>query len=350
MANKFINIFFLYLRVILGAIVSNFLYFWVFLEINSLIFLLILSSGANSLFSSSLIKYYFFQSLRSSIFLVTIIWVYLNRFYRGGLNIILILRIFIKLGIMPFHFWVVRVVGFIRWENFFLIISLQKILPIILIKRLTIGNLLIYYCLLNIIFSSFIVLSQLIFKKMLVFTSIFTIRWVLPLLGPRFFLAITIFILYLFLLFNLVAFIKAYSLNFLQQGFLKQISFLEKIIKFIFIASLGGVPPFLGFFIKINLLLELQKVGVPIIFVILILILSVVVLNFYISINLSNLTSIKSIFFLKKISTFSQYGGILILTNFLPVLFLVLILARWRYFENINWSLHSRAIIQPKSN
>lgn len=90
---------------------SNWLYVWIGLEINLLSFIPLVIHGTEDLEVESMIKYFLVQSLGSCIILF--IYLSINIYLIDDLffiNIIMVFRFIIKMGIFPFHFWLVHVI------------------------------------------------------------------------------------------------------------------------------------------------------------------------------------------------------------------------------------------------
>lgn len=156
------------------------------------------------------------------------------------------------MGAAPFHFWLPEVINGLNWINRIIVLTWQKIAPIILLFY----NIKITAFLRTVVVISSLIgglggLNQTRIRKILAFSSINHIGWIIS----RSFNSQRIWIVYfcsysvisinLILIFNIFS---RYSLNQLFNFINK-----NKTIKFIFILnflSLGGLPPFLGFLPK----------------------------------------------------------------------------------------------------
>ena len=79
---------------------------------------------------------YYIVSVISRIFLFFIIIVYLSsiRFVKSNIfNFIVQILFFLKIGIFPFHFWIIFSYEIINWKQIFLISTLIKFIPIYII-------------------------------------------------------------------------------------------------------------------------------------------------------------------------------------------------------------------------
>jgi len=120
---------------------------WVSLEVNILSFLPIMSSNDLSPFENT-IKYFLVQSLASIMFItVTIVRIFK---YKYRIERVLILSIVLKLGIAPFHSWFIIIIKITNLHNLFLLSTLQKFIPLVIIRSFNIKyNLILALFILN---------------------------------------------------------------------------------------------------------------------------------------------------------------------------------------------------------
>ena len=218
---------------------------WISIEITLMFFIPCIILNKRILESYSSLKYFIFQCLGSIFFILGCIdFFFLNTF-----------GLFLKLGLFPNHFWIFIVSKRLSWKNFFFIITIQKILPLIFLilslrYTLKIFILIIY---LNSIIGNLGRLNQIDLRFLLVFSSINHMTWII--LSRIFnifyfyfyFFSYVILNVYLYLVFN---FNNSY---FLYQIFLKKNNNFKIFTFFFFFIffSFLGFPPLLGFFIKI---------------------------------------------------------------------------------------------------
>lgn len=145
-------------------------------------------------------------------------------------------------------------------KNFFLL-TWQKINPLIILILL-LKNYIInlnLFILSSLIIGSISGLNYSSFKKIISFSSINQLRWIIIRLINNKLIKLFI-IFYLLLIWIIIKSIKLFKLKFLNQLFnLKpKIKFIKLFI-FINFLSLGGLPPFLGFFPKIFIILKINN-------------------------------------------------------------------------------------------
>lgn len=165
------------------------------------------------------------------------------------------------MGAAPFHFWFPEVIEGLNWIRSLIILTWQKIAPLILlIYNSYLSIFLIFVIILNILIRGLIGLNQLRLRKILTFSSINHIGWIIPAINFSLNVWIIYFIIYSIITINLIL-----IFNYLNLFFIKQIiiqfsnNLILKLFFYLNFFSLGGLPPFLGFFPKwliINQLVE----------------------------------------------------------------------------------------------
>uniref|UniRef100_T1H788 NADH-ubiquinone oxidoreductase chain 2 n=1 Tax=Megaselia scalaris TaxID=36166 RepID=T1H788_MEGSC len=147
----------------------------------------------------------------------------------------------LKRGIAPFHFFP-NVIEGLNINSFILLT--QKIAPLILISYL-ITNYLFIPIILSIIVGSLGGLNQTSLRKIIAYSSINHLGIGAAIITE---IRLNYFLFYSFLSITLIYFFNINKLFFINQIYSQ---LLKKLILFLNFLSLGGLPPFLGFFPKI---------------------------------------------------------------------------------------------------
>lgn len=232
---------------------------WIGLEINLLSFIPLIRNKKNIFLSESSIKYFIIQAIASAILLFIIIFSFLinrNNFYEEReitliFNILISSIIIIKIGAAPFHFWFPSISEGLNWFNNLILITWQKIAPIIILSYCLNFN----YITILILASTFVGglggLNQTSLRKLIAFSSINHIGWIISRLLFSENIWFVYFLFYFVLLMNIILIINLLNIYFINQTFIYVFSNKYiKIIFFLLLLSLGGLPPFLGFFPK----------------------------------------------------------------------------------------------------
>nr|WGL39496.1 NADH dehydrogenase subunit 2 [Typhlodessus monteithi] len=232
---------------------------WMGLEINLLSFIPLIKDKFNSLSSESSIKYFLIQALASSIFLFLIIMnltkiKMLMNFYTLNEIILMMMNstILLKLGAAPFHFWFPEMIEGLNWLNSLILMTWQKIAPLIIIS----------YLMKNMVFTSMIIilstligsiggLNQTNLQKILAYSSINHIGWMISTFLINNYLWTIYFMIYSLTSLTIILMFKKFNIFLMKQIFtMMNKNFLIKFSIMMNFLSLGGLPPFLGFLPK----------------------------------------------------------------------------------------------------
>nr|YP_010166660.1 NADH dehydrogenase subunit 2 [Lioporeus pilatei]QRV62751.1 NADH dehydrogenase subunit 2 [Lioporeus pilatei] len=269
---------------------------WMGLEINLLSFIPLISYKNNSYSSESSIKYFLIQAMASSMFLFSIILMMFKSKMINDLffmdNIMLMIMnstILLKMGAAPFHFWFPEIMEGLSWMNSLLLMTWQKIAPMIILSYMIKSNM---YIPMIIMMSSFIGsiggLNQISLRKILAYSSINHIGWMLS----SFLINETLWLMY-FLIYSFINLSIILTFNKLNIFLLKNLfssmnnNYMMKFFTFMNLLSLGGLPPFLGFLPK---WLIIQNLSFKFFFLNLFMIMmTLITLFFYIRISYSSI-------------------------------------------------------------
>nr|YP_009255427.1 NADH dehydrogenase subunit 2 [Anopheles homunculus]AND46637.1 NADH dehydrogenase subunit 2 [Anopheles homunculus]AWB98225.1 NADH dehydrogenase subunit 2 [Anopheles homunculus]AWB99421.1 NADH dehydrogenase subunit 2 [Anopheles homunculus] len=230
---------------------------WMGLEINLLSFIPLMNDNKKNLLTSeSSLKYFLIQAFASSILLFAIIMLmffYNNNFYLiNKINEILILStLLLKSGAAPFHFWFPEVMEGLSWVNSLILMTWQKLAPLMLISYNFMYNFFMMSIILSMLIGSLMGLNQTSLRKLMAFSSINHLGWMLLAMMNNELIWLSYFLLYSFLSFSIIILFNNFKLFYFNQIF--NISMMNPIIKlliFLNFLSLGGLPPFLGFLPK----------------------------------------------------------------------------------------------------
>lgn len=229
---------------------------WIGLEINLLSFIPLIRDSNNLKSTESSLKYFLTQALASTVLLFAVILLILKNNINNEINesftsIILISTLLLKRGAAPFHFWFPNLIEGLNWLNALLLITWQKIAPLILISYLNSNYLLIIRIILSVIVGALGGLNQTSLRKLIAFSSINHLGWMFRAIIISESIWLIYFLFYSFLSITLRLIFHMFKLFHLNQLFSWFIN--RKILKFtLFInfLSLGGLPPFLGFLPK----------------------------------------------------------------------------------------------------
>nr|QZZ18189.1 NADH dehydrogenase subunit 2 [Bibasis miraculata] len=290
-SNKMFFFFILIMSTLISISSNSWLGCWIGLEINLLSFIPLISNSNNLMSSEAALKYFLTQTIASINFLFTILlkMIFFKNFEINNLFSILInSSLLMKMGSTPFHFWFPNIVEGLSWLNCFILMSWQKITPMILISYYMNKNFLFFVMMINTIIGSIGGINQVSLRKLMSFSSINNLGWMLISIMISETLFLFYFIVYSFLISIICFFFHMLNIYFINQMFIFNMNFLLKFIMLMNFLSLGGLPPFLGFFPKwiiINFLILKKFFIITFIFILT----SLITLFYYIRIMYSSI-------------------------------------------------------------
>nr|QHD47982.1 NADH dehydrogenase subunit 2 [Indonemoura auriformis] len=232
---------------------------WMGLEINLLSFIPLMTNSKNLFSTEASLKYFLIQALASATLLLSVILgsLMINPSLISfspstGLNMLISSSLLLKMGAAPFHFWFPGVMEGLNWMNGLMLLTWQKIAPLMLISYTF--KLDMFFSI--IIISSIIIgslggLNQTSIRKILAYSSINHLGWLLGGMAAGENVWSIYFLTYTFLSVTLILMMNAFKLMHVNQIFaLNSINPVNKFAFFVTLLSLGGLPPFIGFMPK----------------------------------------------------------------------------------------------------
>nr|WEF74936.1 NADH dehydrogenase subunit 2 [Parnassius epaphus] len=290
-SNKMFFYFILFFSTLISISANSWLGCWIGLEINLLSFIPLISNSKNLLSSEAALKYFLTQSIASINFLFSILlkMIMLKNFEINNLISILInSSMLMKMGSTPFHFWFPNIIEGLSWFNCFILMTWQKISPMILLSYYMNYNFLMFIMIFNVIVGTMGGINQTSLRKLMSFSSINNLGWMLVALMMTENLWIFYLMMYSFLISIMCFFFNTMNIYYINQLFIMNMKFSLKMFLLINFLSLGGLPPFLGFFPKwiiINFLIVNKLFIISFIFIMM----SLIMLFFYIRIMYSSI-------------------------------------------------------------
>ena len=278
-----------FLLLLLGSIISisssSWFTAWIGLELNLMCFIPLITTKINPYLSEAAVKYFLIQAIGSALLISSSLFYIPFSFIRHTLILISLL---LKLAAAPFHFWFPQIVEGLTWPQVFLLSTVQKLAPIILISYLQLTpfiiNIIIFSAILSAILGAIGGLNVIFLRKIIAFSSINHLSWLLIAILTREIFWLLYFIIYSIILSTII--IIFFKLNVFI--FSRLIQFYHNnsyhfILIIINLLSLGGLPPLVGFVPK-WLLIQLIINYYLIIPILILLFSSLITLYFYLRI------------------------------------------------------------------
>nr|AOY39656.1 NADH dehydrogenase subunit 2 [Scolytinae sp. BMNH 1040065] len=285
----------------MGSIISisslSWFYTWVGLEINLMSFITMMKTPNNKFSSESIVKYFMTQAMASFILLFSIILFTNSKEFNFELDnfssIMMSSAIFMKMGAAPLHFWFPEVSSGISWNSNLILLTWQKLAPMIIMSYLIMmPMLMMMFILASSIIGSMLGFNQTCMRKILSYSSINHMSWMIS----SMMCSMNTWLIY-FMIYSMMNIIIIKSLNSWNIYFIMQLNKIknssEKMIFMLNMFSLGGLPPFTGFIPKWITINQLSNNHMFMMTTIMIMF-SLLTLFFYLRITFSSLTMYSS--------------------------------------------------------
>nr|YP_011014076.1 NADH dehydrogenase subunit 2 [Unio terminalis]WQA10157.1 NADH dehydrogenase subunit 2 [Unio terminalis] len=291
---------------------SNWLMTWMGLEINMLGYIPLMFMKEGSSESEAAVKYLIPQSLGSTIFIASAI----ISSYFNNLQILMLIAMCLKLGVAPFHFWFPPVMASLQLTPAFILLTWQKIAPILAISSL--NSLLIKaimpIAMISALWGGIGGLNQTDIRSLLTYSSIAHTGWMLVSINSNYTILIAYLTTYILINMSIYAFLTKEHTKFYKQLFSSKEP--EKVfILAISILSLGGLPPLTGFIMKLLVLIFTEA---KMIIISGLIIGALVSLFYYLSLTFSTLLSFNKLHLTKSQMT-SKQAILFLLSQIMPL-------------------------------
>nr|URX53202.1 NADH dehydrogenase subunit 2 [Cryptotermes rotundiceps] len=229
---------------------------WMGLEINLMSFIPLMSSQENIFTTEASLKYFIIQALASSVllFLVAMEALITQAPLLSGGNTheyVILSPLLLKMGAAPMHWWFPSVMEGLSWENCLLMMTIQKMAPMMLASYLMkISPLTLTIVMMSVVAGSVGGMNQTSLRKILTYSSINHTGWMLAALMGGSNLWILYFTVYSLLTLTMTTITKMYNISFINQTMSMNGKTTIKFALFTTLLSLGGLPPFVGFLPK----------------------------------------------------------------------------------------------------
>nr|YP_010545660.1 NADH dehydrogenase subunit 2 [Acanthopleura loochooana]UYG48456.1 NADH dehydrogenase subunit 2 [Acanthopleura loochooana] len=232
---------------------------WLGLEVNLMSFIPMMVQKGVSEEVESAIKYFLIQAVASALILLLAASVFWNIGNWSMMSekifssILLMSSLFLKMGVAPFHFWLPSVISGLSWMSNSLLMTWQKVTPLFLICfffyistfQMTI------LALMSGFFGGVGGMNQTAVRGLLAYSSILHNGWMISASLVSTEMVFIYFCLYCLILLSMLSLFLIEEVKNNQQflGLFMQNKFNQSYFC-VSILSLGGIPPFLGFFSK----------------------------------------------------------------------------------------------------
>nr|AWV83367.1 NADH dehydrogenase subunit 2 [Tanna japonensis] len=237
---------FMLIGIMISVSSNNWLGCWMGIEMNLISFLPIMMNSMSVYSSESMIKYFIIQSMGSSLLFFSLMFMFMY-----NMNYLMVISLLIKMGCPPFHLWFPSVMEGLTWFNCFLLSTIQKMVPIVLISYLNLN--IMVFILFACLWGSLGGLMYSSLRKIIAYSSIYNLGWIISGMYVMNYSWMMYYAIYSLTLMMVCYSFYIFGLNYLNQFFLISMNYMKLIFVMVIFLSMGGMPPFMGFFPKMIL-------------------------------------------------------------------------------------------------
>nr|UPL65894.1 NADH dehydrogenase subunit 2 [Lasiolabops cosmopolites] len=252
---------------------SNWLNMWIGLEMNLMAFIPLISESKNKFSSQTTMTYFLIQSMASMLFLMTMLMNKYIMFFisESMIKTFILLIMMMKMGMPPFHMWFPEMMNKMKWNMCLILMTWQKLAPMFITSMvIEVNKITMSVICLSAIVGAVGGVNQTSTRKIMAYSSINHMSWMLS-------CAMNYkksWMMYLFM-YSMMMLIMAKMMNLYNIMYINQMNIffknnMDKIIVIVTMLSIGGLPPFLGFFPKwmaIEYMIKMSEVMMMIVMV-----------------------------------------------------------------------------------
>nr|YP_010952696.1 NADH dehydrogenase subunit 2 [Trapezia lutea]WMQ53116.1 NADH dehydrogenase subunit 2 [Trapezia lutea] len=247
--SSFLFLFTLSLGSLLTVSSSSWFGMWIGLELNLLSFIPLILTKNDPLYSETALKYFLIQALGST-FIIMSSCLYLS--FSFTISPLIIMALLLKLGAAPFHFWFPHVMEGLSWPQAYILLSIQKLAPMYMLSHFYSHSFMIMFsAVLSALMGALGGLNVLSLRKIMAFSSINHMSWMLIAIFISDFMWLTYFTFYILISLSIIVFFNSFHSYYFSD--LLNLSYSNPYFSLLLplnFLSLGGLPPFTGFIPK----------------------------------------------------------------------------------------------------
>nr|YP_010758745.1 NADH dehydrogenase subunit 2 [Palaemon macrodactylus]WEW73452.1 NADH dehydrogenase subunit 2 [Palaemon macrodactylus] len=262
---------------------------WLGLELNLLSFIPLITAQKSPFCSEAALKYFLIQAFGSATLLISVTILFM---FSMSPKILIFTSLILKMGAAPLHFWLPTIMQGMSWLNCLILMTIQKIAPLVLIS-FTLCNqteiLFISVSVFSAIMSGLGGLNQTFLRKLMAYSSINHTAWMLAAISSSTSLWIHYILTYSIISISVVTIFNQNQMLHIKHLTNLSSSPFNKVTLFMTLFSLGGLPPFLGFLPKMSVITNLVNSGF-FIWALILTMSALITLFYYIRVAITSLT------------------------------------------------------------
>nr|YP_004021852.1 NADH dehydrogenase subunit 2 [Ramulus irregulariterdentatus]BAJ24478.1 NADH dehydrogenase subunit 2 [Ramulus irregulariterdentatus] len=255
--NKSTNLLFmsiLMLSVMISISSNSWFLVWMGMEMNIMSFIPMILKQNNLNSKEASLTYFMVQTIASMLLMMSFIMMMLN-INKNNMNntgeMLLTSSIMMKGGISPFHFWLPKMMEGINWISCTILMTWQKIIPMMLLSNMMKINMItITAMIMSIIIGAIGGLNQTSLRKLMAYSSISNSGWMLLAMMISETMWLTYFAFYMLMTITFTLMVNKHKIYHMNQLMSMNETTLIKFMLMLNMLSISGLPPMMGFLPK----------------------------------------------------------------------------------------------------
>nr|YP_004021417.1 NADH dehydrogenase subunit 2 [Heteropteryx dilatata]BAJ24543.1 NADH dehydrogenase subunit 2 [Heteropteryx dilatata] len=254
--NKSTNILFmiiLIVSIIISISSNSWFIVWMGMEINMMAFLPMMIEQKNIMSKESSLTYFMTQTIASMLLLMSIMTINKTMIFMEMKvsELMMLSSLMMKSGISPFHFWMPKVMEGLNWNMCLILMTWQKITPLMMMSNLMKVNMItITGMTLSIIVGAVGGLNQMSLRKLMAYSSISNNGWMLMAMMISETMWLMFFFMYMIMMTIMTMTMKNHKNYHINQITSMNETTTKKFMLMLNMLSISGLPPMLGFMPK----------------------------------------------------------------------------------------------------
>nr|BAJ24452.1 NADH dehydrogenase subunit 2 [Pulchriphyllium giganteum] len=278
----------LVLSVMISISASSWLTAWMAMEINLMSFMPMMMTKNSLPSKEASLTYYVIQTMASMLLMMSIITktvLILANLY----DMMIISALMMKMGVFPFHFWLPKTMEGLSWNNCLLMMTIQKMIPMMLMSTLINNNMTTMMMLLmSVMVGSIGGMNQTSLRKMMAYSSVSNNGWMMLAMM----ISQTTWLLY-FVLYSIMTFIITSTMKTYNNYHINQVSSMNespgtKITLLMNMLSMSGLPPMMGFLPKL-LVIQASIMKMQMTLLLMIMMMTMITIYFYLRVMFTSI-------------------------------------------------------------
>nr|YP_009941525.1 NADH dehydrogenase subunit 2 [Pseudocrangonyx joolaei]QOC70583.1 NADH dehydrogenase subunit 2 [Pseudocrangonyx joolaei] len=243
----------MFISIMLIMSASSWFMIWLSLEVNLLAFIPLALKKHNKYNAESIIKYFLIQA-SASILIISPIFFHLQS--NSKISYLITIALMLKVAAAPTHQWMPALIEGLSWPSTFILMTIQKIGPMLLLPIFMNSYITYIYIYASILIGSLGGFNQLNLRKILTYSSISHMSWFITSMAISYSLWWIYFTVYMMIMATITLTFHMLKAEILPQTLMYNNSSSNIIFSLSFL-SLGGLPPFSGFIPKLMVVRQL---------------------------------------------------------------------------------------------